>query len=163
VALNAYLRLVGQKSGKIQGSVTQKGREGTIAVIAMSHDIVAPRDPATGMATGKRQHAPLSITKELDRATPLLRQVLVTNEVLSQFELLFFSVSRTTGTEANTFTIRLTNASIASADLEMPNNKHADLASLETFEVVTFTYQRIEWTWLETGAVAVDDWMAPVV
>ena len=35
-ALNAYLKLKGQKQGEIKGSVTQKGREGAIAVIAVS-------------------------------------------------------------------------------------------------------------------------------
>ena len=36
-ALNAYLKLKGQKQGEIKGSVTQKGREGRIAVIAVQH------------------------------------------------------------------------------------------------------------------------------
>jgi type VI secretion system secreted protein Hcp len=163
VALNASLRLVGQKSGKIQGGVTQKGREGTIAVIALSHGIVSPRDPASGLPTGKRQHKPLSITKELDRSTPILRSVLTTNEVLTQCEVQFYGVSRTTGAEAATFTVRLTNASIGSIEMEMPNNKHPDLMALETFEEVTFTYQKIEWVWIEGGISAADDWMSPMV
>jgi type VI secretion system secreted protein Hcp len=162
VALNASLRLVGQKSGKIQGGVTQKGREGTIAVIALSHEIDAPRDPVTGQATGKRQHRPLSITKELDRSTPILRSVLTSNELLTQCDIQFYGVSRTTGAEAQTFTIRLTNGSIGAIDMEMPNNKHADLMALETFEVVTFTYQKIEWTWIDGGITAMDDWMSPM-
>jgi type VI secretion system secreted protein Hcp len=33
MALNAYLKLRGQKQGEIKGSVTQKGREGKILVI----------------------------------------------------------------------------------------------------------------------------------
>lgn len=32
MALNAYLRMKGQKLGEIKGSVTQKGREGKIMV-----------------------------------------------------------------------------------------------------------------------------------
>jgi type VI protein secretion system component Hcp len=46
VALTAYLKLSGARTGTVQGSVTQKGREGKIAVIAVSHEIVSPRDPA---------------------------------------------------------------------------------------------------------------------
>ena len=162
MALNAHLRMVGQKSGKIQGSVTQKGREGTSAVIAMSHEIVSPRDPASGLPTGKRQHGPLTVTKELDRASPALRSALTSNETLTTVDLLFYRSDRTIGSEVQYFTIRLTNASIASIEMAMPNNKHADLASLETFEDVTFTYQKIEWTWLENNAVAADDWLSPV-
>ena len=53
MALNAYLKLTGQKQGDIQGGVTQKGREGKIMVIAVSHEIVSPRDANSGQATGK--------------------------------------------------------------------------------------------------------------
>jgi type VI secretion system secreted protein Hcp len=160
--MNAYLRLTGQKSGKIQGSVTQKGREGTIAVIAASHGIRSPRDVASGLPTGKRQHEPLTITKELDRSTPILRSALVNNENLTQAELLFYRADRL-GAETQYFTIRLTNASIAEIEMAMPNNKHPDLMALETFEDVTFTYQKIEWTWVDGGITAMDDWEAPIV
>jgi type VI secretion system secreted protein Hcp len=156
VALNAFLKLAGAKQGEIKGSVTQKGREGRIAVIAVSHEIVSPRDAATGQATGKRQHLPLMITKELDRSSVPLRQMLVTNEPAKDWELQFFRPS-TTGAETQYLTIRLTNAAIASIDMQMPNNRHADLASLETFEEVTFVYTRIEWTWTDGGLVAADD------
>lgn len=33
---------------------------------------ISPRDPASGLPTGKRMHKPFVITKELDKATPLL-------------------------------------------------------------------------------------------
>ncbi|MCB1216110.1 type VI secretion system tube protein Hcp [bacterium] len=38
-------------------------------------EIRAPRDAASGMASGKRQHKPLSIAKRIDKATPLLMNV----------------------------------------------------------------------------------------
>ena len=63
MALNAYLKLKGQKQGDIKGSVTQKGREGKIMVIAASHDVLSPRDAASGLPTGKRMHKPFVITK----------------------------------------------------------------------------------------------------
>ena len=34
----------------------------------------APRDAASGQATGKRMHEPVTVKKEVDKATPLLRQ-----------------------------------------------------------------------------------------
>ena len=69
MALNAYLKLKGQKQGEIKGSVTQKGRENTILVFAVDHSIVSPRDSASGQATGKRIHKPFKITKEVDKAS----------------------------------------------------------------------------------------------
>jgi type VI secretion system secreted protein Hcp len=162
VALSAYLKLAGQKQGEIRGSVTQKGRERTIMVIALSHDIVTPRDPATGEASGKRQHRALVITKELDAASAPLHSAQASNENLKDWELQFWRPSAT-GTEQQHFTIRLTNASIASIHMEMPNNKHADLMRLETFEEVAFTYQTIEWIWTDGGLTSSDDWEAPIV
>src|SRR4051812_27559562 len=55
MALNAYLWLKSKKQGDIKGSVTQKGREGAIAVHSFHHHIQSPRDAASGQATGKRQ------------------------------------------------------------------------------------------------------------
>ena len=161
MALTAYLRVVGTKQGEIKGSVTQKGREGRIAVIAMSHEFLSPRDASTGMAAGKRQHKPLSITKEIDRASTGLRTMLIGNEAAKEWELQFFRQAPT-GQETQYFTVRLTNAGIASIEMTMPNNKRSDLAGLETYEEVEFVYQRIEWTWVDGGLVAADDWMAVV-
>lgn len=167
MALNAYLKLKGQKSGEIRGSVTQKGREGKIMVIAVSHSIVSPRDAASGLPTGKRQHKPLVITKELDKSSPLLWNVLVGNENLPEWELQFWTpqVSSSTGTgqEKQHFTIKLTNANIASIDFRMLNNKNPELMRYAEYEEVAFTYQKIEWIWVDGGITAMDDWEAPVV
>jgi len=53
-ALDAYLYLEGDNQGQIKGSVTRTGREDSIMVIAYSHDLSVPRDPNSGMTTGKR-------------------------------------------------------------------------------------------------------------
>jgi type VI secretion system secreted protein Hcp len=162
MALNAYLKLKGQKQGDIKGSVTQKGREGKIMVIAVNHEIVSPRDAASGLPTGKRMHKPLVITKELDKSSPLLYNALVNNENLSEFELQFWQPSAT-GAEKQHYTIKLTNANIASMHFVMPNNKHPDLMKFSEYEEIAFTYQKIEWTWMDGGITAQDDWEAPVV
>jgi type VI secretion system secreted protein Hcp len=162
MALNAYLRLVGEKSGEIEGSVTQKGREGKIMVIAFTHDVASPRDPASGLATGKRQHGPLVITKEVDRASAPLHAAQAANESFKEWELQLWTpqlrAATGTGAEVQYFTIGLTQASIAGFRTEMPNNKQPDLAKLNTFEEVAFTYQTIEWTWTDGGLSARDDW-----
>jgi type VI secretion system secreted protein Hcp len=161
MALNAYLKLKGQKSGEIKGSVTQKGREGKIMVIAVSHDIVSPRDAASGLPTGKRMHKPFVITKELDKSSPLLYNLLVHNENITEWELQFWQPSAT-GAEKQHYTVKLLNANIASIDFRMANNKHPDLMKFSEYEEVAFTYQKITWTWVDGGITAEDDWEAPV-
>ncbi len=165
MALNSYLKLKGQRQGEIKGSVTQKGRENKIMVIAVSHEIISPRDAASGLPTGKRMHKPFVITKELDKATPLLYAALTTNENISEWELQFWTpqLRATTGTgnEVQHYTVKLTNANIASISFRMANNKHPDLMKFAEYEEIAFTYQKIEWTWNDGGITAGDDWETP--
>ena len=165
MALNAYLKLKGQRQGELKGSVTQKGRENKILVVAVSHEIISPRDAASGLPTGKRMHKPFVITKELDKSSPLLYNALTTNENISEWELQFWTPQIKAGTgvgsEVQHYTVKLTNANIASVAFRMANNKHPELMKFSEYEEVAFTYQKIEWTWNDGGITAGDDWEAP--
>lgn len=162
MALNAYLSLKGQTQGNITGSVIQKGREGKIMVIAVSHDVHSPHDPASGLPTGNRQHSPLIITKELDQSTPLLYTALKNNEKMTTFELQFWTIQKLsgggTGVEKQHYTIRLTNARICDIRFTMLNNKNPELVRYAEYEEVAFTYQKIEWIWHMGNKMAMDDW-----
>ncbi len=158
MALNAYLRIEGQQQGEIRGSVTQKGREGRIMVIGASHSIESPRDASSGLPTGIRVHEPFVITKELDQSTPLLYIMLVNNENIVEWELQFWQ-SSPTGTEVNHYTVKLTDASIASIDFKMPDNKDSNLTKRAEYEEIAFTYQKIQWIWNEGSITASDDWI----
>ena len=161
MALNAYLKLKGQQQGDIKGSVTQKGRENSIMVIAVEHEIISPRDAASGLPTGKRHHKPLTITKEVDKSSPLLYNVLVNNENITNWELQFWQPSAS-GKEHQHYTIKLTNAQVAGIKLEMLNNKYPENMQHKEREHISFTYQKIEWTWMDGGITAEDDWESPV-
>jgi len=130
------------------GSVTitaqKQGAIGPITLLAMSHEIVSPRDAASGLPTGKRQHKPFTITKELDKSSPLLLSALVTNENLSSVTI------TVNGDGKPVATVKLTNASISN---------YVDHGTTETW---SFTYQKITWTWIDGGITAQDDWEAPV-
>jgi type VI secretion system secreted protein Hcp len=166
MALNSYLKLKGQKQGEVKGGVTQKGREGSIMVIAVSHEIVSPRDPASGLPTGKRMHKPFVITKEIDKASPVLYNILVNNENVPEWKLEYWkpqlSAAGGAGAEVKYYSVQLVNANIASMRHVMPNNKNPELMRYETYEEIAFTYQKIIWTWLDGGITAEDDWEAPV-
>ncbi len=124
MALNAYLKLTGESTGEVKGSVTQAGREDSIMVIAVEHEVISPRDVASGLPTGKRQHKPLIITKEVDKSSPLLYTILVNNENITDWELRFWQPSPS-GQEVQHYTIQLTNAAIAGIELE-----HSGIAAL---------------------------------
>jgi len=151
----AFVQITGAKQGAIKGSVSQKGREGTIRASEISHEIVSPRDPASGLPTGRRQHKPFTVKLELDRATPLLFNSLVNNEILTDVTIRFWKPSNV-GVEVNHFNVKLTNASVASIKMIHPDST-PDSIFTEAIEV-GFTYQKIEWTWTDGGITAMDDW-----
>ena len=164
MAMFAYMYAKGQKSGQIKGSIIQKGREDSIGVIAVMHSIISPRDPQSGLPTGQRMHKPMVVTKELDKSTPILYNVLCTNENLTEVVLKFWTpqikAAQGTGSEVQHFTIKLTNANIASIDFRMANIRHPDLVKFTEYEEVSMTYEKVEWTWNDGGITAIDDWLA---
>jgi type VI secretion system secreted protein Hcp len=161
MALNAYLDAVGETQGKINGSVTQAGREDKMEIYGFSHEVISPRDAASGLPTGKRQHKPVSVTKPIDKATPLLMNVLTNNENITEWRLDFWRPSKS-GKEFQFYSIELVNASIAGIRSEMLNNKYPENMKHEVREHVSFCYQKIIWTWQDGGITAEDDWEAPV-
>ena len=159
MALNAYLRIKGEKQGELKGSVTEKGHEGWIMVTGASHSLESPRDASSGLPTGTRVHEPFIIIKELDQSSPLLYNILVNSENIVEWELQF-NQPGSTGTEVNHYTVRLADASIANIDFRMPDNKDPNLLQRAEYEEISFTYQKIQWIWNDGSITSSDDWIA---
>jgi type VI secretion system secreted protein Hcp len=140
--------------------VTVKGHENTILVHAFTSQVISPRDPSSGLPTGKRQHQPILILKEIDKSSVLLWSALVNNENLTAWKLQFYA-SDAKGIEQLLYTITLTNASIASMREALLDNELPANATLPMREEITFTYQKIQWTWANPALTAQDDWQAP--
>jgi type VI secretion system secreted protein Hcp len=134
-AVDGTLTVTGQKQGDFGSGLTITG---------WTHEIVSPRDPASGLPTGQRQHKPLTITKPMDASSPFFLEALFTNENLTSVLIGLLSPS---GEEVAT--VKLTNASV-SDDVQHGSS-----------ESISFTYQKITWTWLDGGITAEDDWEAP--
>lgn len=77
-----YVTIQSKVHGPFRGNDNDKYRSGG-ALLTFSYGVEAPRDIATGQASGKRQHQPIVITKEWGASSPQLYQALVSNEVLT--------------------------------------------------------------------------------
>jgi type VI secretion system secreted protein Hcp len=161
MALDAYLTLTGETQGKVKGGVTHAGREDMIEVYGWSHEVTSPRDAASGLPTGKRRHQPITCIKPIDRASPILMNILTNNENITEWRLDCWRPSRS-GKEFQYYTIELINASIAGISQEQLNNTYAENMPLVPREHVMFTYQKIIWTWQDGGITAEDDWEVDV-
>lgn len=156
-ALNAYLYLEGVNQGHIKGSVTQTGREDLIMVIGYSHIISSLRDPSTCKASDRLNHLPVSITKEVDKSTPLLLRAFAEHEKMNIFRLEFWQPS-SSGAEVQHYTVELEGAYIAGIRQEMLNNKYPENMQHKEREHISFTYDRVIRKWVEGGIEEFDDW-----
>jgi type VI secretion system secreted protein Hcp len=161
----AYLRVKGEKSGDVRGPVVDRDRvkNGTIALLGVEHGIASPRDSASGLATGKRQHYPIIVTKEVDRTSPLFYGFITGNEALTVFELHFFGADESGGLiggrESELYTITLTKAFVSRIDVAGRVDEQADPAArLPMIERIAFVYDSIEWKWIDGGIASKDGW-----
>jgi len=132
-ALNAYLKLKGTTTHKFNPATNSD----KIMVIAVSHEIVSPRDPQSGLPTGQRMHKPFVITKELDKSSPLLQKALVNNENIPEITLEMYE-KLPDGNVKLTKLVTFTNCKIKQKRI----NPNAAPNSHE-METVAFTFQKI--------------------
>ena len=66
------------------------------------------------------------------------------------------------GPRSSFYTVKLTNANICQMHEYMLDNKVPENMKFPPMETVSFTYQKIEWTWVDGGITANDDWETPV-
>jgi type VI secretion system secreted protein Hcp len=163
-----YVAIKGQKQGDIFGAGSWpgediiKGHDKETLLYQFSHEIVSPRDAATGYATGKRQHKPVKFVKRKDKASPQLFQALVENELLTQVVFKWYRPKVKASGEEHYYTVELTDASISEIEDVLPDTLSPEHANATPRESIALTYQSITWTWVLTGVTAKDDWTAPV-
>jgi type VI secretion system secreted protein Hcp len=156
-----HMSLTGNNQGNIsQGACEMQGREDTILCQALNHEVYIPRDPQSGLPTGKRAHQPFTVTKVYDKTTPKLYQALVTGERMSDVTYKFFRINPS-GNEEHYFTIKLKDAIIVSIKPWIPNALDPSRESFTHMEDVSFTYKEIVWTWEIDGIEAQDSWLVP--
>lgn len=164
MALNAFALLKGKSQGEIKGESTQRGehRDDALEIYGWNHEVISPRDAASGLPTGKRQHKPLQIIKKIDKASPLLMNALCTNEEIEEFTMRLYRPERS-GSEQFFFEIKITGANISSIRHESRFNKEEKNMRIEPLEYVSLTYQTISWSQVVDSTTAQDSWAEAVM
>jgi type VI secretion system secreted protein Hcp len=149
----------GMKTGAFKGGSTRKGWENTTEFHGFDYVVSTAFDANRGSSSGKRRHDPVTVVAQIDKATPLYWNSLVTNEVLTTVKLDFFKPKPGGSSEENYYTVTLTNATITSCrqftEKESTHSESTD--TYEQFEV-KFAFQKIDVTWLDGGITGSDDW-----
>lgn len=155
-----YLTLKGTKQGKIDGSCDIAGHQGKILVQAVEHTVEIPKNPQTGLPSGKRIHGPITLTKEIDKSSPKIFQALASGEQLETVELEFYRVNPQ-GNEEKYYTIKLMNAVVACGRTWVPNCLSQASNEMGHMEDISFTYEKIVWVADIDGIEAEDSWKNP--
>jgi type VI secretion system secreted protein Hcp len=158
-----YVWFTGNKQGKFGGHGSwggeddQKGREGSSLVQQFSHEISMPRDPQSGLPSGRRVHHPVQIVKRIDKASPRLLQALTTGERFSDVTYKWYRIDPMGG-QQHYFTIQLEEAVLVGMKEWFPITADNTRSTYSHFEDVAMTYRKITWTWVDGGVTSTDDW-----
>jgi len=122
-----------------------------------SHNVTIPRDPLSGQPSGQRVHSPLTITKLLDKASPLLMAALVDGETLSTVEIRKYRTNAL-GKLEWFYTVKLEDAIVIDINPDAPHAFGEFEKDVAPLEHVSFSYRKIVWTHEVAGTSAEDDW-----
>ncbi|MFX0124472.1 MAG: Hcp family type VI secretion system effector [Candidatus Hodarchaeota archaeon] len=135
-AFVAYLKIDG-----MDGEATEANHQKWIDVLAFSHNVMVPSEVGTSRTTGIQKHAPLRITKMVDKTSPKLFEKCAKGAVISKVEL---ECCKAFGEQLKVFyRIELQNARIIS--VQDYGITSGDIPT----ETVSFTYEYIKWTYTE--------------
>jgi len=170
MALDASIKVVGSVQNAFKHQSSIKSRAGTSIVTRSTHGILAPRDPSSGLASGKRQHKEMQCTVLLDSSIINFYTALSTNEVLKTVTVDFFQTTASTlnvsgkagmgGEGKPAITWLLENAVVSELDYFQPFSRAVDPEEKHKDQhfTVKFTYQKITVTWNVGGVTYTDDW-----
>jgi type VI secretion system secreted protein Hcp len=145
--------ITGAKQGAFKGEGTRLRDRNRLVGITYAYELSSPRDPASGLPTGQRQHHPVMFTKEWGAATPQILAAEATNENLTTVLFQFFKTD-VTGKEYVFQTVKLTNASISDV------KQYTDKSGFFEIDEVSFTFQKIEVDNTDGKTSFVDDWQS---
>jgi type VI secretion system secreted protein Hcp len=155
MANSFYVSIKGTKQGDFKGETGKNQTQ--IPILGFSYGVVSPHDLATGQASGKRQHKPITIFKEWGVVSVQLFEALVTNEVLKS---VIIDEVRTdaAGKEAVYMEIRLANATISEIAIDPERSDDPPVWTNHETERVSFVFQKIEIENKLSKSSATDDW-----
>ena len=157
MALRFYVTIKGTKTGNFKGESLRKGHENELEGLGFQYGVRVPVDPATGTATGKREHGPVTMTKAWGAASPQLFQALVMNEALDSVRFEFYRVDRT-GVEGIFQRITLGSASVASINQHVEPTYDPARVNYPELEEIAFVFGKITIENVPGNTAAMDDW-----
>ena len=152
----ASMFIESESGAPIQGSSLVTGREGGLEILQLNHSINTPHDGNTGRLMAGRRHVPLSVVKEMDKASPYLFRAACSNEKFKSVTIKWYRTNDA-GLEEEFMNTVLVNAKIVALSPSLHNIKVLDKPSPPT-ETVALMYESITWRYLDGNIQHTDSW-----
>ena len=150
VGVTINMKVKGRHQGDFKGDDNAPARlAGLITVTGYQFEIVSPRDPATGQASGKRSFKPVVVTHVVGGSSPQFLTAASTNEVLTSVVINFFRTDRE-DRSVNYYRVTLTDATVSEV--------RQYTSGADVLEDDSFTFQRVQHEDLIAHTIYVDDW-----
>ncbi len=142
----------------LEGDVTSSGFDGQgwSSVYSFSVSASTPRD-YSGALAGRSQVNPITVTKAVDKSSPLLFEALTDNQVVDAEIKVIRADPSGTGAEEEVLHYTLTGGAIVGHRINV-NDIPTDPPQFET-ETLSLSFGHLEMEWVSTGAVATWDWL----
>lgn len=149
-----YLTLNGELQGLISSGCSSMPSIGNKAQIAHQDQIMV-MSLSHGLSRAQNvNHQELTITKPVDKSSPLLGKAISENECLT-CDFVFYHTNRF-GINEPYYKLKLTNARISNIGLTVPHTINDSPGQPE--ESVSFTYESINWEHIVAGTSAYSLW-----
>mgnify|MGYP001021331272 FL=1 len=150
MAIPVYLWLYDEDGKLLKGGVAVHGREGSIELVGMQHDVFIPTDDMTGATTGTRQHEAYTFEKEIDSSTPFLYRALTTGRTLAKAEFKYYRINYN-GIEEEYFNVQLENVKVCHVVPVMFDTKIPHFEKHGHIEHVGLRYEKVIWNYVNVN------------
>lgn len=152
-ATTGFLKLDG-----VDGESIDPKHEGEIEIQAWSWGVSQTSSVSSGQATGRRQHEPIRIVKQIDKSSPQLARACANGTHIKDAKLTLRRAGAA-GEAEEYLIIELQDVLVSSTRIGCCDNDCDDTTDdLTPYEEMTITYGKIRITEVRSGAVYDDVW-----
>jgi type VI secretion system secreted protein Hcp len=137
----------------VKGNSKIKGREDSIDILNINHNVILPFDSNIGKITSPRKHSPFAILKKIDSSSPILQKACCNGQVFNNANISLYTVTDG-GDEQEYYRYELENVIVVG--IAPLINTQSDQFHLEN---VAFSYQTIKWQYVDGNITTQDTWL----
>lgn len=157
MAIPAYMWINDENGAPIPGDVQVTGRENTVELLAVSHEVRIPTDNDTGAVMATRKHGAYVLTKAVDSTSPYLYKACCQGQSLKKIMIKWYKIQEQ-GREKAYYQHVLEAVKVMSVKHLMYDVKQAEHDQQPHLERVELRYGKIMWNYLNGNISHVDSW-----